>query len=162
MDIKPYWEEVRKIFSKAGKSSGHVTMATINENGTPHVMPIGSLMLYDDCRGVYCEVFSKTFEKNLGRDPRVSFMAVNNSFVFWVKSLLRGKFNTSPCIRLMGKAGERRKGTPEEMARWQKRVRIFKWTKGYNLLWKDITYVRDVYFDSFEPVRAGKMTRDLW
>jgi hypothetical protein len=34
--------------------------------------------------------------------------------------------------------------------------------KGHDLLWSRLKYVRDVTFDSFEPVHAGLMTRGLW
>ena len=102
---------------------------------------------------------SVAFSKNLDRDPRVTFMAVNSGLGFWIKSLFNGRFSNMPAIRLMGKAGKRRKGTDGEIANWMKRVRVFKHLKGHDILWKDIKYVRDIYFNAFEFVKMGKMTR---
>ena len=69
---------------------------------------------------------------------------------------------TPPALRLMGSVGERRDATEEEAAQWQNHIRLARGTKGYDLMWKDMAKVRDVYFDSFEPVLCGEMTQDLW
>jgi hypothetical protein len=45
---------------------------------------------------------------------------------------------------------------------WQDHVKAAKRTKGYALLWKNMRIVRDIYFDSYEPVRVGEMSKDLW
>jgi len=161
MDAKPYWNEIQQVVDTAMKSVHHVTMATVNPDGTPHLIPIGSLMMFEECRGVYCEIFPKRSATNLDRDPRVSIMAVNNGFGFWLKSLFKGKFATLPGVRLTGKAGKRRQGTPEELELWQNRVRHTRRLKGHALLWKDIAWVRDIYFDTFEPIYMGRMTQEL-
>ena len=42
------------------------------------------------------------------------------------------------------------------------KLKVVKETKGYKLLWENMKTVRDIQFDSFEPVLTGEMTRDLW
>jgi hypothetical protein len=62
----------------------------------------------------------------------------------------------------MGSAGKKREATKEEIAMWQDHVKPARGTKGHDILWKDMRMVRDIYFDSFEPVSCGEMTQDLW
>ena len=62
----------------------------------------------------------------------------------------------------MGTVGELRKATPDEVEAWQKKIAIAKGTKGYALLWEKFARVRDIIFDSFEPVLVGEMTKGLW
>ena len=69
---------------------------------------------------------------------------------------------TAPAVRLMGSMGKKREATEEEVAMWQNHVKIAQGTKGYDLLWKNMRTVRDIYFDSFEPVSCGEMTQGLW
>jgi len=58
--------------------------------------------------------------------------------------------------------GERRQATPAEIALWRKRVGWTRWLNGHQLLWGNLRFVRDIHFDSIEPVRLGAMTRGLW
>ena len=86
-------------------------------------------------------------------------------YLIW-QSLLpwRGRYQSPKpgCygIRLHGKVGDRRPATEGEIAVWQKRVKGVRRTKGYKLIWKNLKYVRDIQFDSFEPITAGKMTKN--
>ena len=162
MEISHHWDTIRKVFEQAFESSNHYAIATINEDGSPHVPPISSLILRDNKTGFYFEEFPSNMPRNLKQNQRVCILAVNSGKLFWSKSLLRGKFETPPAARLMGTVGERRKATEEEIALWHKRVEFARKFKGYQLLWKDMKYVRDIYFDAFEPVRCGVMTSGLW
>lgn len=161
MELERNWDMIRSIFEESLKTSHHYAIATVDKDGGPHITPIGSLMLHDDCRGVYCEEFPKNMPRNLKHNQRVCVMALNNGLLFWLKSLFTGRFKKPVGVRLMGSAGERREATPEEGARWRKRVRIFRGLKGHDLLWKNLKYVREIHFDSFEPIRLGKMTRGM-
>ncbi len=161
MELEKDWNEIRKVFEEGLKTSHHYAVATVNPDGSPHVTPIGSLMLDDDCKGVYCEEFPKNMPRNLAHDQRVCVMALNNGLLFWLKSLFTGRFKKPVGVRLMGVAGKRREATPEESARWMKRVRPFRGLKGHDLLWKNLKHVREIHFDSCEPIRMGKMTRGL-
>jgi hypothetical protein len=58
--------------------------------------------------------------------------------------------------------GERRQATPEEINSFLDRLKMVKQTKGYQMLWANMKTVRDIRFDSFEPVLTGEMTQGLW
>jgi hypothetical protein len=159
MDIHAYWPELVTLVNQGLKTNHYVSLATLNPDGTPHITPIGSLMLKEDCQGYFWEEFPQNLPRNLKRSEAVCIMAVNGSKRFWLKSLITGSFKTWPGIRLYGTAGPKRKGTPEELARWRNRVRWAKPLKGYKLLWEQGQWVRDLYFDRFEPVLAGRMSQ---
>ncbi len=162
MNIQSHWDEIRSIFDEAFKSCFHFAVATVNEDGSPHVTPIGALILRDDCTGYYFDENPVRMKRNLGRNPRLCVMAVNADKIFWGKSLLEGKFSSAPGVRLTGTAGELREATAEEIEAWHKKVALSRGTKGYKLLWEKMARVRDIKFDSFEPVLTGEMTGGLW
>ena len=100
--------------------------------------------------------------KNLETNKHVCVLAANSSRGFWLRSLLKGRFSAVPAIRLYGQIGEKRQANEEEIALFRRRIRPLKRFKGYNLLWGDFKYARGIQFDSYEPVFAGEMTKDLW
>ncbi|OHB24561.1 MAG: hypothetical protein A2X84_08180 [Desulfuromonadaceae bacterium GWC2_58_13] len=161
MNVFENWGMVKSALQVAMKSSHHLSFATVTEDGYPHVTPIGSLILRDDCTGYYFEEYTIQMPENLKNNQRISILAVNSGFLFWIKSIYSGRFSSHPGIRLHGKVGERRPATESEIAVWQNRVKSVKKTKGYELIWKNLKYVRDIQFDSFEPITAGKMTKHL-
>jgi predicted pyridoxine 5'-phosphate oxidase superfamily flavin-nucleotide-binding protein len=162
MDIKENWDKIRQVFRAAFKSNRYYAFATVDEHGSPHVTPIGSLILKHDGTGFFSEKFPEKTRQNFEKNDRVAVLAVNTSLFYWFKSIRNGVFETPPGVRIYGKVGSRRKATPEEKALWQKKVSIARRTKGYAILWKDMEYVRDIYFDDARPVSAGVMTHDLW
>ena len=161
MEIGKYWETIQMVFQSSLGSSMHYAVATVNEDGSPHVTPIGALFLRENRTGFYFDEFPVNMSKNLERNPRVCILAVNSNPTFWQKSLLAGKFETPPAVRLLGSVGKKREGTKEEIAMWQNHVKLAQGTKGYDLMWKNMRMVRDIYFDSFEPVLMGEMTQVL-
>jgi predicted pyridoxine 5'-phosphate oxidase superfamily flavin-nucleotide-binding protein len=162
MDIGNNWETIRALFEEAFKSCAHFAVATVNEDGTPHVTPIGGLILRDDRTGYYFDEYPRKMTANLTRNPRVCILAVNADKTFWGMALVDGKFKTPPAVRLIGTVGKARQATPDEIAAWQQKIAIAKGTKGYQLLWEKMAKVRDITFDAFEPVTVGEMTADLW
>ena len=162
MEIGRHWKTIQELFRESQKSSMHFAVATVNQDGTPHITPIGALFLREDKTGFYFDELPVNMSKNIERNPRICILAVNSNITFWQKSLFTGGFATPPAVRLMGSAGEKREGTEEEIAMWRDHVKLAKGTKGHDLMWKDMRMVRDIYFDSFEPVLAGKMTQNLW
>lgn len=162
IDIKKNWHIIKKIFEEAYKSNTHYAIATVNEDGSPHITPIGSLFLRDDQTGFYLEELPVTLTRNLENNKRVCVMAVNSDFKFWGISLLRGRFHKPPAVRLMGTVKEKRVATEEETAIWRKRVEKAKRLKGYEILWSKMGHVRDIVFDSFEPVKCSGMTDGVW
>ena len=162
MEIGKHWDTIQTVFQESRRSSTHYAVATVNEDGSPSVAPIGALFLREDKTGFYFAEFPLRMSKNLLRNPRVCILAVNSNPSFWQKSVLVGKFETPPGVRPMGSVGKKREATEEEIAMWQNHVKLARGTKGYDLMWKNMRTVRDIYFDSFEPVLMGEMTQDLW
>ena len=158
MDIVKDWSLIRQIFRDSFASSSHYAIASVDEDGTPHVTPIGSLMLTEPGKAVYFEKFTSQLPKNYRHNPNITVLAVNSSRWFWLKSLLAGRFKQTPAVRLIGKAGDKRPATEQDVARWQKRVKAMAFTKGHKLIWRDMCDVRELHFDRVEPVRIGKMT----
>ena len=142
-DDQKTWEEIRTLFKDAFKSSFYFSFATVDDQGNPHVTPIGSLFLRKDFTGFYLERFLSKLPKNLKKNQHVCILAANSSRGFWLKSLFKGKFTTFPAIRLYGQIGEKRQATEEEIALFRKRIKPLRRFKGYNLLWGDFKYARD-------------------
>lgn len=153
------WPATRSLFRRAFRSSFHYSVATVGEDGAPHVTPIGTVMLTEPGRGVLFDVFTSQLTRNLDNDPRVCVMAVDTAKRFWLTSLARGRFADPPALRLSGSAGPRRSATMEEQQRWLRRVRLTSRLKGHKLLFGNFTYVRDLTFEVAIPVRFGAMTR---
>ena len=162
MDAVTHWDAICRVFGKTMKTTGFCAMATVNPDGSPHIAPIGSLILHAPGQACYFEKFPVTMRRNLDRDPRVCVLAAYGGFLGTLAALFRGRFASAPGVRRSGVAGELRPATEAEERTWRERIKIFRRLKGYDLLWKDMTQVRDIRFDSFEPVRIGLMTRGLW
>jgi len=156
------WTRIRRIFHAAFISSFHFSIATVNEDGSPHVTPIGSLILQDELKGFYFEEYASNLSRNLRHNKRVCVMAVNSGKWSLLKSFFLGRFLVPPGVRLMGTAGERREATPHEVDLFKKRFRKYRMFKGYDLLWSRLRHVREIRFDAYEPVRVGALTRAVW
>ena len=162
MEIGKHWGTIRSVFDEAYESCLHFAVATVNEDGSPHVTPIGALILREDQTGFYFEENPVRLPRNLTVNPRVCVLALNADKLFWGTALVSGKFPTPPAVRLSGLAGQLRPATPDEITLWQEKIALAKGTKGYQLLWSSFSHVRDIAFDSFEPVDVGEMTGELW
>ena len=161
MEIGDRWEMIRRVFDEAYKSCFHFAVASVNEDRSPHVTPIGGLFLREDGTGFFFEEFPSGLPHNLERDPRISVLAINADKIFWGKSLVEGKFATQPGARLSGAAGPLREATNEEIEMWQKKVGFLRATRGYKIMWEGMRRVRDIQFDSYEPIYLGEMTAGL-
>ena len=159
MDMKSNWKDIRRLFARSFRSSLHFAMASITSEGLPHVTPIGSLILCEPGRGVYFEEFTRHMRSNFEENQNVCVLAVRSGLLFWLASLVRGRFSTPPAIRLSGKVGMRRAATDEELKLWNKRVGKLRFTKGYRLMWANMCTVRDVHFSNVDEVHLGEMTR---
>jgi len=155
------WDQIRKIFQQAFNSSFHFAIATVNKDGSPHVTPIGSLILQDDLKGFYFEEYVSNLSQNLQYNKRVCVMAVNTGKWAMLKSFFLGKFLAPLGVRLMGTVTERREATPREIELFHKRVKNYRMFKGYKRLWSRLKYVREIHFDAYEPVRIGALTRHI-
>ncbi|MCB1792516.1 MAG: pyridoxamine 5'-phosphate oxidase family protein, partial [Gammaproteobacteria bacterium] len=84
MDLHENWPQIRHLFSDAFRSSLHYAIATVGENGEPHVTPIGSLVLGRPGSAFYFEKFTRRMPRNLADGSRVCVLAVNSSRWFWI------------------------------------------------------------------------------
>ena len=162
MDVMTHWADVCAVVEKALKTKGFCTVATVSPDGSPHLTPIGSLFLHEPGKACYFEKFPARMRRNLEEDQRICILAVQGGFWSGLWSLFRGRYGIAPGVRLYGRVGARRPATSEETRRWLERVKVFRGFKGYDLLWKDMSEVRDIAFDAFEPLHIGPMTRGLW
>jgi len=162
MELNENWGNIKRLFKQSFRSSFHYAIATVSEQGEPHVTPIGSLILGDVGQGMYFEEYPRQLTRNLAKNKQVCVLAVNSSPWFWLKSLIRGRFSEPPAVRLYGVVGEVREATDKEIALLQRRVRKVSFTKGHAMLWKKMSKVRDVKFSRMEPVLIGEMTRGIW
>ncbi len=162
MNIKENWADIQAVFRDAYSTSRHCAIATVNEDGSPHITPIGSLFLRDNCTGYYFEEHSRKMPSNFNSNKRVCILAVNSGLKYWFKSIFMGRFSSPPGVRLYGTVGQRRKGTEEEIESFQNRVGVARKMKGYKLIWKNMKHIREIHFNSVEPVNVAKMTQHLW
>ncbi|MEA1902026.1 MAG: pyridoxamine 5'-phosphate oxidase family protein [Actinomycetota bacterium] len=155
------WSAARDMFRRAFRSSLHFSIATVDEDGLPHVSPIGSVLLTEPGHGIFFDMFTSQLGQNLEVDPRVCVLAVDSGKFFWLKSLARGRFAAPPALRLVGTAGPLRPATKAEQERWLRRVRPVRRLVGHGLLWGDFSQVRDLDFHRAIPVHLGATTRHL-
>ena len=133
-------------------------MATVMPDGSPWVTPIGSLLLNDNCTGIYFEIFTRGMPANLNRHGKIVVMGVNSSLWYWTKSTVMGRFSTPPALRLIGTAAEVRRATTLEKKRIQRLLAPFKFTAGYRKMWSRMEFVRDIRFEQVVEVNLGAMT----
>lgn len=159
-----HWKQIKSFFKRSShvssapyRSVPYCSIASINEDGSARITPISSLILGSAKKGFYFEAFSKKMSQNLSRNKRVCVLVVNNNMLYWVRSVLLGRFNAPPAIRLMGTVGEKREATPEEIRAFRRPIWPFKLFKGYNLMWGVMKSGREIHFDSFETVDCGSM-----
>ena len=154
-DLAARWQDVRRLW----KATQFGAFATVGPDGAPQVTPIGSVYLHPtEPRGFYHPIFSTRLPKALTQDQRFELLFVDAGITPWLKGLFSGSFDRLIAVRLKGRAsGPRRHATPDEAAHFQRRVRPLRWTRGYDLLWKDARFVQELAFDSLVPVRFGAM-----
>lgn len=163
MEITPAsWEVIRRVFRDGFASSFHFSVASVGDDGSPVVTPIGSFVLGEPGRGFYLEQYATGLARRVQRDPRICVMGLNSSRWTLLKTLWRGEAREPYGVRLLGTAGERRDATPDELALFRRRVSRLRFLRGHELLWgKQLRSVREVRFHAFEPVRIPPLG-DPW
>ncbi len=157
-EIQDDWNQIKRDFINCQKtSSGLVQVGSVSEDGQPNLTPIGSMFLGEDKNAFFCNRFPQNLNRNIQTNSRVCVIAMNSSKWFWLKSLFKGRFPTCPGIKLYGRVKEKRGILPKEKATWERMVKPFRFFKGYDLLWKDMTHVSDIVFDAYEYLNTGKM-----
>jgi hypothetical protein len=155
---RAHWDQLKGRAGKVFGSSLHFAIATTNPDGTPHVTPIGSLILGEPGEAFFFEVFARQLSKNLDRGSAVAVLGVNSSSSLWARAFVAGHFTSPPAFRLLGVAGERRPSTAEERARWRRKLRFLRWTRGHDRLFGNLDFVRELHLHEVKPVRFGQMT----
>jgi hypothetical protein len=158
------WKTTKSVFHRARASSLHCAIASIDLDGSPHVTPIGSVLLGDPGSAVYFDAYNVGLGRNLDRDPHCTILAVDSSKASWLRALLRGRFDTAPGVRLIGTVSPARPATSAELDRFRRAVRPALRTRGGRLLWghPERFRARDVTITGVQPVRISTMTRCLW
>lgn len=164
MDLEKHWPHIMKLTDRAFPK---YIFASINADGSPHVTPMGSFILRDDCTGFYFEQYSQQLRGNLDRDNRISVLVLDFHLLSWIIPLIKGSFSMPNAVRLNGTAGPRRQATMAEtdafkQDKWPVNIARILNLRGYRSLWKPLNTVRDIQFHSFEPVELGQMGRGHW
>jgi len=151
---KLFKEKIKPLFSQAVFCS----IATVSVEGLPHVTPIGSVVLEDLNHGWFFQKFTKNIPLNAESCEMATIMAVNAGRWYWLKSLFKGRFHSPPAMRLVVKLGAVRPATEREAQKFQRRVGLFKHTKGHALLWRDMANIREFEIIEYKPIYIGQMT----
>lgn len=151
-----FYNKVRPLFSR----SVFCSIATTSADGLPHVTPIGSVVLNDKSSGWFFQKFTQSIPKNSETCEYATIMAVNDGNWFWLKSVLMGTFKKPPAMRLLVKLGELRPANEKEANKFQRRVGIFRKTKGYRMMWQDMSDIREFEIIEYKPVNIGAMTKE--
>lgn len=154
IDQQLFQRKIKPLFSGAV----FCAVATVNAAGRPHVTPIGSVVLTHPDRGWFFQKFTKNIPANAEHCEYATIMAVNDGKWFWLKSLLKGRFKAPPAMRLEVKLGALREATEAEAGKFQRRVSLFKHTRGHALMWRDMARVREFEIVDYKPVYIGQMT----
>lgn len=155
------WPQIAALCRASFRSSLHFAIASNGPDGHPHLTPIGSLLPLEPGRAMYFDLFAGGLRARLDADPRVCVMAVDSRRWTWLRALWSGHFTHAPALRLYGHAGVRRPATAEEKARFHKRVGLLLRLKAARMLWERLDHVRELHFDTCQPVRIGSLTRGL-
>jgi len=162
MQIQEHWPEIRRVVENGQRSTLHCAIGSVDPEGMPHVTPVGTVFLRDDQTGFYFDAHTSTLARNIEVNPEICLMAVNARPMFWLRSLLGGRFVSPPGVRLYGTVGALRPATEEELQRIEARMRSTRWTRGSRLIWSSFTQVRDIKFTAFRPVSYPAMMDHLW
>ena len=156
-----HWDQLKPLAGRVIGSSLHFAISTINPDGTPHVTPIGSLILTDPgkayfFRGIHTKVTEEPGQRQSGccsgRDIEFSPMAaIPHNGSFQVSTRVSAAWQGRRASRI--DAGRK--------SRWRRRVRLLKWTRGNDVLWGNLETVRELHFHSVAAVEMGRMTANL-
>lgn len=159
LSLRERWPQIRAVW----RSAPFGAFASLAADGSPQVTPIGSVYLHPtEPRGYYHPVLSQRLRKNLADQSRFELLFVDGRIWNWGLSIVRGRMDQPLAVRVAGHAlGERRALTAQEAERWERRMRFVRWTRGYELLWKDVRFVQELAFDRLVAVRFGAMSRRI-
>lgn len=155
------WNYIVKYYYEIMKSTKHCSIASVSKDGEPNVTPIGSLILTANNSGYYFDTFTRTLSDNIDSNNQICLLLMNTEKFFWLKALFKNKFSKPSGLKLTGTAGNKRKATPGEIKTFTDAIKPLKRFKGYNTLWNNLEYVREINFSEYYPINTGEMTFDL-
>lgn len=160
------WSNILKFYGNYTHATASPTLpycafSTVNEDGTPRVAPYTSLILGENKQGFYFDELSIHTSSNLERDQKICVLIVKNNKWFWFKTVVFGRFDHPPGIRLLGSVGKKREASDQEINAFKKPLKALKLFKGYEPIWGFMKYGREIYFDAFEPVKCRTITERL-
>jgi hypothetical protein len=161
MDLKSNWKEIKKHFNKCFRTNFHVAVASVDKDNNPTVTPIGSLFLNNNGTGYYFEKYPTKLPIHAEQNRNICILSINSNTWFWLKSLVFGKFNSHPALKLYGTLGNKREATTIEIERLKRRVKHTNGLKGNSYLWGTMAYVREIEFTRVEKINLGSMTQQL-
>lgn len=88
------WQLARRTIRRGIKSSLHCAIATVDPDGTPHVTPIGSVMLTGPGEGIYFDIYATHLSRSLDHDARIAVLALDSGRRFWLRSLIAGRLSS--------------------------------------------------------------------
>lgn len=156
------WDLIRRYHKRGNFIS--CSVATVGEDGMPNNTPIGSLILRDGCSGFFFDAFPQQLGENLDRNNNICVLFTQSSPWYWLKSMAGGAFQEPSAIKLSGKVGSKRDAEPAEIEAFKDFVKLFRFFKGYNLVWSKILNdgrVRDVQFTEYFSINTGVMSHQL-
>jgi uncharacterized protein len=157
-----HWPDIRRVVEVGQRSSLYCSIGTVDADGAPNVTPIGTVFLNSTPSGFFFDQYTTKLAAALSLNSAVCLLAVDSRRIFWLRSLLMGRFHSPPGVRLYGTAGPLRRATEAEWQRIEARVRSAKRLKGGRQLWSSFTHVRELTFSSFRPVSYPVMMEGLW
>lgn len=138
------WKDVKRTVA----TSRFCALATVTEDGTPKVTPIGSVIFTSEKSGFYFEDDPSIMPGDLERAPELAIVAVGGAKDSWLGSVFRSKLPTARALRLSVHAGRRRAATAAEKA-----CRFV----GIGLLGKGVRFVREFTVEAVAPIHLGAL-----
>lgn len=146
------WSQAREIVRPG--APGSCSVVTKEHHDGPHELPIESLMLSaTPGRAVYV-VTPGTAElsRRLDTNPALSVIgrATKRSTPF--HRLTRRRLGG---VELIGRAGTRRRATPDELMRWQAALASSEEVNGFPVRVGTYAYIRELRFHAVVPLESG-------
>lgn len=153
------WKNILKFFGKFTNATSspalpYCAFSTVNKDGSPRIAPYTSLILGDNKQGFYFDELSSHTSANLEKDQRICVLIVINSRWFWIKTVIWGRFDHPPGVRLIGEVGKKREATKNEIAAFKNPLKALRFFKGYEPIWGFMKQGREIHFNDFEPVKC--------
>ncbi|MDR1712623.1 MAG: hypothetical protein LBR39_00465 [Coriobacteriales bacterium] len=152
LDVHADWGRICDYVDKAMKAGIYVSLATVDADGMPTVMPIGSLVLdTSEPTGFFLEKFPKSIAANASHNPNFCILAEDTKLSHIIKEL-RGRGGGLLGVKLFGTFGPRRAASAEEKARIKARLPLGKFVNLDKVLFAEGGEIRELTFSRAEAM----------